>query len=938
MLGQVPAGAVGARPWEHAQTQKCLGRGYARLVTMRGVVAHSDGTACKSGKVADERLLQTLCEEGNLDKAIDFLPLYEQQGSVPIETYSYVVRACIKKKSLGEAKRVLAHIAKSGLESHFYLGESLVDMLVQCGSFTDALELFERISRRTVFSWTVIISAHTKQGQHQQALKLYGQMQAERVRPNKHTFRSLVKSCSVLGDVEVGRRVHADAVRYGCSSDMIVGTSLIDMYVKCGCMADAVLVFDTLHQRDVVCWNVMIMGYTQKGEAEAALQVFSRMQAENLQPDGRTFVSVLKACGLLAVKETATFVDGQWIKASSLEQGRIIHAAVEEMGCMSSPFVGSTLLHMYANCGSIAEAREVFNALTHRDVVSWNAMIAGYAQQGQGQKALQLYAEMQAAGVTPDNRTFVSLLKSCADLAAKEECTHGNDVSAVKADLLRKGMSIHKELRARGYESDVFIGNTLVHMYANCGSLVEAQKVFDLLSNRDVVSWNAMIAGFSQQGRGQQALHLYDQMRKDGVMPDDWTYVSLLSACSSLAAAEEKTYVNGQALKLESLRKGTQIHADITQSGRGSVAHVCSALVHMYASCGNIQEARSVFDTLRRCDVVIWNTMIAGYVQQEQNENALHLYNRMHEEGVTPNESTFLSTVKACGNAGALGACAQIDCDIAKSGFQQNSNVANSLIHAYGKCGNMAEARRVFDSLRSPDAVTWNTLIGGYSRRGEYSASFQCYEEMRKSGTRPDAVTFVSLLSACSHAGMVEKGLGFFESMTTEYGIVAEMEHYVCMVDLLGRAGLFNKVEDLLSKMPMQPDSTLWVSLLGACRKYVNVDLGRRAFEGAVSMDPGRSAPYALMSNLYSHALRWDDVKAVDDVRASAVAWKKPGQSWIEHKQRVHTFKVGKNNHERIDKVYSKVRELNAVIDEAAVEVTEPGVRDASLARDFVFV
>ncbi|KAJ7540610.1 hypothetical protein O6H91_10G022900 [Diphasiastrum complanatum] len=314
----------------------------------------------------------------------------------------------------------------------------------------------------------------------------------------------------------------------------------------------------------------------------------------------------------------------------------------------------NTLVDMYSKCGCTEDARKLFNNMSERDVVSWNAMIAGYAQNGLGKEALALYEQMKQEGVQPDNVTFVLLLKACASLGALEQ-----------------GKQLHSDIIKRGFQSNVIVGSTLVDMYAKCGCTEDSRELFNNMRERDVVSWTAMIAAYAQSGLGKEALALYEQMKQEGVQPNNVTFVLLLKACASLGALEQ----------------GKQLQSDIIKKGFHSNVIVGCTLVDMYAKCGCIEDARELFNNMSERDVVSWNALIAGYAQNGFGKEALALYEQMKQEGMQPDNVTFVVLLKACASLAALETGKQLHSDIIKRGFQLNVIVGSTLVDMYAKCG-----------------------------------------------------------------------------------------------------------------------------------------------------------------------------------------------------------------------------------------------------------
>ncbi|KAH8972307.1 hypothetical protein BDL97_02G188100 [Sphagnum fallax] len=543
-------------------------------------------------------------------------------------------------------------------------------------------------------------------------------------------------------------------------------------------------------------WNSRFARYAKAGQFEKTLELFQQMQQSNIIPDSFTFVHVLKACANL----------------QALEEGRCIHTQVIQSGVESNPYVGSSLVNMYAKCGSIEDAWRVFNRMPSHDVVSWNAMIMGHVRCGQGQKALELYQKMEREGVQPVPLTFVGVLNACASVAA-----------------LKEGKCVHEHIIQSGCESDVFVASSLVDMYAKCGSIEDAWRVFNRIPIRNVVAWNAMILGLVKCGQGQKALELYQQMQHEGVKPGPLTFVGLLNACATLSVLED----------------GKRVHEQTIQSGCESDIFVASSLINMYAKCGSIEDAQRVFNKMPTRDVVSWSTMILGYVKCGQGQKALELSQQMQHEGVQPVPATFLGMLNACASVAALEEGRHVHEQIIESSCESDAFVSSSLINMYAKCGSLEDAWRVFNRIPVHTTISWNAMLGGCAMHGCAQQALGCFEQMCHEGVDMDRVTFIALLSACGHAGLRDEGLHYFESMCLVYSIPAGVEHYACMVDLHGRAGHLHDAEDLMKEMHCQPNASVWMALLSACRVYGSVEMVDHIAKQVLELDCGNSAGHS---------------------------------------------------------------------------------------------
>ncbi|XP_057870779.1 putative pentatricopeptide repeat-containing protein At1g68930 isoform X2 [Cryptomeria japonica] len=403
------------------------------------------------------------------------------------------------------------------------------------------------------------------------------------------------------------------------------------------------------------------------------------------------------------------------------------------------------------------------------------------------------------------------------------------------------------------------------------------------------------LQGYAQNGPFEKALDTFKQMEMAGVKPNPRTITSVLPSCAKMGALEE----------------GMEIHRSIIKSGFLAEDIVMSALVGMYAKCGSIHKARALFDKMPQKNVVSWTAMIAGYAQNGLIEKALENLKQMQLTGVNPNSATFVSILPACAKMGALEQGVEIHQSIIESGFLSDVVVVSALVDMYAKCGRIHKARELFDKMFQRDAVSWSVMIAGYAMHGFHKDSLRLFELMKHSGTYPDHISFVSVLFACSHAGLVEKGAKHFNAMSNAYGIMPTMDHFICMVDILGRAGYLEEALKFIIKMPVKPEVVVWMCLLGACRSRKNTRLGAFTAILLFELDPKYTAPYVLLSNIYAEVGRWGDVQQVRKLMTDREIKKVPGCSWIEVHKVVHVFYVGDRLHPQTQEIYAELQKLS---------------------------
>ncbi|PON81805.1 Tetratricopeptide-like helical domain containing protein [Trema orientale] len=664
-----------------------------------------------------------------------------------------------------------------------------------------------------------------------------------------------------------GKALHARIIRNGRASCLYIANGLVNLYAKCGDLRRARLVFENVGKRDVVSWNCLINGCSQVGPSSpvgssAVMELLRRMMGESILPNAHTFAGVFAAAsGVLDVSG-----------------GRQAQAVAVKTGCFGDVFVGSSLLNLYCKARLVFDARKVFDGMLERNLVSWATMISGYATQRMAKEALELFGLVRVEEHEGGNEfIFTSLLSAFTF-----------------SELVDTGKQIHGLALKYGLLCFVAVGNALVTMYSKCGKLDDALQMFKLYDDKNSITWSAMVTGFAQSGDFHKALKLFSSMHFSGISPSEFTFVGVINACSDLGALEE----------------GKQIHGYSLKSGFESQMYVMTALVDMYAKCGSTSDARKGFDYLREPDIVLWTSMIGGYVTNGENEAALSLYCTMQMEGLMPNELTMASVLKACSSLAALEQGKQIHGRTIKYGFGLEIPIGSALSTMYAKCGSLEDGNKVFRRMPTRDVISWNAMISGLSHNGHGNEAHQLFDEMLLEGTKPDAVTFVNVLSACSHMGLVDRGWSYFNMMFDDFGIAPKVEHYACMVDVLSRAGKLNEAKEFIESAPIDHGMCLWRILLCACRNYRDFELGTYAGEKLMELGSQESSAYVLLSSIYTSLGRKEDVQRVRRMMKLRGVSKEPGCSWIELKSRVHVFVVGDELHPHIGDIRNEIRRL----------------------------
>lgn len=524
----------------------------------------------------------------------------------------------------------------------------------------------------------------------------------------------------------------------------------------------------------------------------------------------------------------------------------------------------------------------LFSQMIEPNEYAFNIMIRGLTTTWQHfSLTLQFYNRMKFSGKKPDKFTYPFLLIACAKLPD-----------------LSYGRLAHSEIFKAGLDIDGHVNHTLIKMYSMCGELEYARTVFDEITDKEVVSWNSIISGYSKMGFAAEAMKLFAQMRELEFVPDEMTLVSVLGACGDLG----------------DLVAGSMIEGIVEENKVEVNSYIGSALIHMYGKCGDMISARRVFDRIpeTRKDIVIWNSMITGYSQNGVSDEAIMLFKSMIEVGVKPNNITLVGVLSACASIGALDLGKWVDEYASKKNLKHDIYISTALIDMYAKCGSLDQALRVFEDMSQKNEVSWNAMISALAFHGRAHEALSLFDRMsRVGGARPNDITFVGLLSACVHVGLVDRGRQLFDSMSSSFGLVPKIEHHSCMVDLLARAGLVEEAWEFIEKMAEKPDEVALGALLGACQKVKNVNVGEKVMKLLLEIESSNSGNYVISSKIYANLRMWDEAARMRALMRQRGVNKTPGCSWIDVENQVHEFHVGDGLHLSSKEIYQIISLLN---------------------------
>ncbi|XP_047339333.1 pentatricopeptide repeat-containing protein At1g31430-like [Impatiens glandulifera] len=569
--------------------------------------------------------------------------------------------------------------------------------------------------------------------------------------------------------------------------------------------------------------------------------------------------------------------------------------------------------------GNLPYAERIFNYAEYPSLFIYNVMIKAYAKNSSYRKSILLFDELRIEGLWPDNFTYPFVLKSVAQIS---------NVSL--------GKKIHGFAVKTGAEFDCYVCNSLMDMYSELGQLEYVQKLFDGMPNRDVVSWNVLISGYVKCRKFEEAVNVFYRMRSENaIKPDEATVVSTLSACTNLKRldlGEEIHSIVRDEFELGFTPIISNALLDMySKCGHLSIARqmfdempvknvICwTAMVSGYVGSGKLDKARSLFERSPSKDVILWTTMINGYVQFNQFDEAIALFHRMQIQRVKPDKFTLVAILTGCAQSGALEQGRWIHGYIEVNRIKLDAIIGTALIDMYAKCGCVVKSLEIFNRMNrhEKDTASWTSIICGLALNGQTDKALVLFSEMKRDGFRPDDITFIGVLTACSHGGLVNEGLIHFESMKRNYQIEPKLEHYGCVIDLLGRSGRLDEAEEMIERAPNEDIEIvipLYGALLSACRTYGNVKMGERMGKKLAEIETKDSSVHTLLANIYASANRWADVTKVRRRMRDAGVKKEPGCSSIEIDGNIHEFLVRDTSHSEIQDVHSMLHSITKVV------------------------
>ncbi|KAH9623938.1 hypothetical protein KSS87_009602 [Heliosperma pusillum] len=764
-------------------------------------------------------------------------------------------------------RQVHGRLIKLGvLNSNAVVGNKLVVAYSsKAGFLGDARKVFDEIPKREVSGFAALIGGLCKLEKWVDVFSMLEMMVNDGMLPDRFLVPRILKACSAMEVGRVGRMVHGFVLRRGMDEDVFLGNALIDMYANCGDLRSSRTVFDTMSERDVVSWtalvvaymdrglvdeavgmfrrmesdgeqgdliswNALVFGFAHNGEIELALGTIAEMEQKGLKAYVNTWNGIIAGCSHSGYYEDAIDAYVKLFSSSltpntltivsilpacsgleDLELGQVIHGHAIKLGLCGNIHIDGSLIGMYWKCDKTDSAESIFLGLKDKNSAICNEMIAAYTGEGNVDAALELFRSMKVVGPKPDEITYNTIL-----------------AAYIRDDKKSETYELLSEMLEMGLHPNVVTFNIIISGYQQSGHNIEALSFFQAMQSPN-------------SGSVQSVL-----MRKS-IQPNSVTVTSALAACADLG----------------SLRHGRELHGYVLRNGFESSCFVAGALVDMYSKCYEIDSAAEVFWRTKDKNTIMWNTLIAGYINTGGVFEAFALFDRMLEEKFEPSCVTFNILLSACGEVGALRLGREIHGYLLKRLFDDSSKLflTSALIDMYAKCGSIREATWVFDLETCKDNAVWNAMILSFSAHGMTKNAVALFEQMETSGIVPDGKTFTALLSACARDGLILQGRKYFTLMSTNFGISPSLEHYTCMVALMGTVGLLDEALEFIREMPFNPDACIWSTLLRSCKTHSNPEIGEQAARALFELEPENPSNYILLSNIYASSGLWDSWK-----------------------------------------------------------------------------
>ncbi|KAF7148361.1 hypothetical protein RHSIM_Rhsim03G0018100 [Rhododendron simsii] len=680
---------------------------------------------------------------------------------------------------------------------------------------------------------------------------------------NNDNWPLLLQTSIGSQDIRLSEAIHGFLTKSCYRNNVFRGNNLVTMYVKFNRLDDAQQVFDEMFERNTITWTSLINGYSLVNDVESVVRMTHCMHESEEELNEHTLSVILRAVE----------------NPNEIIWGEQIHGFAIKSGFFENVFVGTSLMSMYSRSGRLDDAERLFHELTEIDVRCLNLMISEYANAGCGEKALWVFLELLHSGLEPSEYTFSSVISA------------GNGTLG-----LEEGRQLHGLAIKHGLVIKTSVGNAIITMYGRHGLVKDSESMFREMGEWNLVSWTALLSVYVKNGHGHRAFVGFSEMVKRGIKLDSNCLSCVLYGCSECKNLDLGLQIHGLAIKLHMV----------------SCVNVGTALIDLYAKCEKVQSANLFLNSLPVTNTASFNAILTGFtkIEGEGDEDALHLFNRLRLDRLRPDSVTFSHLLSLSADQACLLRGASLHAYAIKAGFEGDLTVSNSVITMYAKCGRIRDAERMFFDMKEHDSVSWNAIISARSIHGQGTEAVSLFEEMASEGFLPDKITILSVLQACSYSGLWNYGFSLFREMELKYGITPILEHFSCMVDLLGKAGRLSEAMDLMNKSPFSDSPLLWRTLVHACKVRGDLNFGKMASKRLLDLEPKEAGSYMLVSNVYAGEGLFDEASKVRTIMNDLNMYKEAGCSWIEIDNKTHKFVASNKNHPENRDIYAKLDQL----------------------------
>ncbi|KAK9153744.1 hypothetical protein Sjap_001224 [Stephania japonica] len=820
------------------------------------------------------------------------------------------------KKLINNAEpHVFKPIKSNSTLAHF---NACLKDYVSAGLMLEAHQLFDEMPERTLVSWTILMSGYARHGPVSETLSVFQEMMGGchcdfRLQPDSVVYAIVLRACAALGNVCYGRELHCRILKSGDGVvDSFVENALVTMYASSGFICDSIRVFDGISRPDLVSWSSMLSGYVQNGLEEEGLRLFVRMIEAGVQPDVFVLSRFISACANLGC----------------LGPGVQVHCNSIKMGFRHSLFLQNCLIDFYARCGDCGSSEKVFYQLPRKDLVSYNAIISGYVHNFFDFEALRVFQVLISEGLSSDDFTLVGVLRAVIGLGALNlgreihgyiiragfesnlyvissllemyiECMdHESLISSnhvppkifncleggksdkfIVASILKwcslrldleTGQTFHSQIIRSNLQSDPHVVSSLIDMYSKCGIPEAASTIFFRVKDKTVVPWSVIIAGYCWNGWFDQSLSLFRRMQFDLVEANEYTYTSVLLACLALA----------------DLGKIKEVHGRILRTGFESRTSIINMLIYLYLDFSQNLRALALCLLIPEAKIP-WDLLIEAFVRTEHQELIPELICRIQRSNGRINSTSVRCILHSCAKLTLLNVGTQAQAYLIKRGLICDPSTSNALIEMYSECGMIADAVSTFNSMQEKNSESWTSIISANVNHGQPSKAMDLFTQMCRNHESVKSGTFTSILRACAQMRLVHEAIRLFFSMREIHGIEPSLEHQTCIVEVLGRAGMFEEAQKFInSVIPLKSVPQVWKILLSTSRVHGNTNIAKYSTNKLLALEPKDFAANSLLQHFLLSEGKWNEALNLKRKKKTVVV----NSAWIEIRNRIHEF------------------------------------------------